>query len=81
MLILSYLRDIFSLDTLDTRLTSPPARPRHGTDINVTTTKHPREVTGTPPRWNSIEFYGYYLFLAFILPLMFQGTYSVSRGM
>ncbi|KAF8438295.1 MBOAT, membrane-bound O-acyltransferase family-domain-containing protein [Terfezia claveryi] len=78
MLLLSLLKDLFSLNTLDSRLTTVSARPRQNPGPNSDGTRRPREVTGTPSKWNSIEFYFYYLFLAIAIPLMFKATYELS---
>lgn len=78
---LSLLSSIYRLENLDTRLvtssTTPykapadGAAPRKGRDG--------AEARVQPSRWNSLEFYGYYLFLFFLIPYMFWVAYDVSR--
>ena len=80
MLLLSLLKDLFSLNTLDTRFTTVSTRPRQNSGPGSNGARRSREVTGTPSKWNSIEFYSYYLLLAIVVPLMFKVTYELSTG-
>ena len=80
MLLLALLKGLFSLNTLDTRFTTVSTRPKQNPGPNSNGTRGPREVTGTPSKWNTIEFYSYYLLLAIAIPLMFKVTYELSTG-
>ncbi|KAF8475522.1 glycerol:H+ symporter [Kalaharituber pfeilii] len=83
MLLLSFLKDLFSLHTLDPRLTATPSsssssssRGRGGPSAE---TRRAREVTGTLSKWGTVEFYMYYGVVAVCLPLMLKVTYDLSK--
>ncbi|KAL7271460.1 glycerol transporter [Rhizina undulata] len=90
MLLFSAFRSIFSLDTLETRCTANTARssapPKHSTAPSIAgsstdesaRSKRVRE-TAEPSKWNTIEFYGYYVVFAVAIPLMFKSAYDVSK--
>jgi hypothetical protein len=86
-------RQLYSLDTLDTRFVVPanvppkealrdaeldPAGPwplQNGKESNENTA----EVI-QPSRWNTLEFYFYYLVFIVAVPLMFKSVLDVSSG-
>ncbi|KAI1806543.1 MBOAT-domain-containing protein [Daldinia bambusicola] len=83
--VLSFVRSIYGLDTLDTRFTNPSSIP-YQTVIearNDAAASKERAVEwksrGKPSRWNTPEFYLYYFILAFIIPYMFWVGYDASR--
>ncbi|KAK0729264.1 MBOAT, membrane-bound O-acyltransferase family-domain-containing protein [Apiosordaria backusii] len=77
---LSLLSQLYSLDTLDTRFTTPPASltnplpvPRRDSDVS-------RPASGAEsPKWKTPEFLLYYLVFLLVIPAMFYVAYSVSR--
>lgn len=84
---LRYLRQIYSLDTLDTRFTASsntplksdarvdPAKPGSAVDSN----RRPLADGAKPSKWNTPEFYFYYFMFITIVPLMFKTVYDVSK--
>lgn len=60
---------LFALDILDARLV-----PESEEKINQTKRKAP------PSRWNTMEFYFYYVVFIVCVPLMFWGAMSGSNG-
>ena len=92
--LLTWLRRLYSLDTLDTRFTAssstpakPPARPDQpssSTDrSNAAKDGKKSEAARSnapPPRWNSLEFYVYYIIIAVAVFMMFKVVVDVSKG-
>lgn len=88
---LHYLKRMFSLDTLDTRLTTSAKSPPIDQDVSIAGSKLPaQQALGTTNRgqalpgaqaskWNTPEFYFYYLCFIVIPPLMFKAVYDVSQ--
>lgn len=75
------LRNIYSLDTLDTRFTSSSQVP-YQTVIDarsdpVTSREAPSKTSS--PKWRTPEFYLYYVVFALAVPLIFWIPYQVSR--
>lgn len=92
MSLLSSLRSIYALDTLDTRFTNSPkvpykavidARNGHGTppsqDIPVNLDSRRQQVLPGPSLWKTPEFYFYYFIFIITVPYMFWVAYDVSR--
>ena len=92
---LGQLQSLYSLDVLDTRFTisSSPTK-AHDYERRVDPTTHSlkdethsikqREI-GTKgavngSRWNTREFYFYYVMFLIVVPLMFKGAIDVSKG-
>lgn len=77
----SFLRNIYNLDTLDTRFTSSSQVP-YQTIIDArsdpATSREPPTKT-SPPKWKTPEFFLYYVVFALAVPLMFWIPYQVSR--
>lgn len=94
------LQRLYSLDTLDTRLTNPstttPVRatvadsrpqPQHQQDALSSTGKGARgdaraqeiAARAQPSKWNTPEFYFYYLVFITVVPMMFKTVIDVSR--
>lgn len=83
--VLSYLRKVYDVDTLDTRFTAPSSVP-YQTVIDqrsdLVATKEAAEKARSqapPPKWRTPEFYLYYLVFLFAVPYMFWVAYDVSR--
>lgn len=84
--LLSSVRGIYSLDTLDTRFTTPSTVPYdtavsagEGTNGKRGVYNKP-DKRAQPPKWKTPEFILYYLFLGVIIPCMFWIAYDVSKG-
>lgn len=84
---LSSLAKVYDLDTLDTRFTSSStvpyqsvvdARRRHPGNAS-SDQPAPSAPAAPPPRWQTPEFYFYYLVFGFVVPYMFWIAYDVSR--
>lgn len=76
------LRGIYSLDTLDTRFTTPSSVPYSAIreDGNRKKEVLSRNTDrAKPSKWNTPEFYLYYVVVAVAVPYMFWIAYSVSR--
>jgi len=75
----SALKNLYSLDTVDPRLTAPSGNKRKQSAAAASTasTEFPEP---QPSRWKTPEFYGYYFVFAVVVPLMFKVTYDLSRG-
>lgn len=81
----SFLRSVYTLDTLDTRFTTP-ATTSYRTVIEsradpVIKDSQKERITSkaSPSRWNTPEFYLYYLVVGASIPLMIYVPYTVSR--
>lgn len=84
---LSFLRSVYTLDTLDTRF-STPSSTSYKTVIDSRSDPaakdgHKERITAraSPSKWKSPEFYIYYLVFAVCVPLMLWIPYTVSRCM
>ena len=76
---LSFLRSLYDLDTLDTRFTTPSSVPyRASLDKREDDAKVP-DKRAERPKWNTPEFYLYYLVFLVVVPYMFWVAYDVSR--
>jgi hypothetical protein len=90
MALLSFLRSVYDLDTLDTRLTNPSSVPYTGKSTAATDEGRNKkddkrsglaQTESSPPRWRTPEFFLYYLVLLVVVPYMFWIAYSVSGRM
>ncbi|GME35176.1 Membrane bound O-acyl transferase MBOAT [Neofusicoccum parvum] len=88
MALLSFLRRLYSLDTLDTRFTTSatapptqidPAKPSHLTPKDAPRSGAPAPGS-QPSKWNTPEFYLYYLVFLTAIPSMFYAVYDVSKA-
>lgn len=86
MTIVSFFRDLYSLDTLDTRFTTSLQTPlKIAADESAKTTtqegdKSSKAPTGTsPPRWRTPEFFIYFLVFAVCVPQMYLAVVQVSQ--
>lgn len=90
--VIRWLRRLYSLDTLDTRFTVSSTTPikavttsSHdagpGSSSSDADGKRSESVkAGAPPsRWNTVEFYFYYLAFLTIVPLMFKAVIDISQ--
>lgn len=87
-----WLKRMYSLDTLDTRFTTSSSTPleKTSTEHGVNEKKAPSAastdvaastIQGVPPsRWNTWEYYFYYLVFIIMVPLMFKVPYEVSKA-
>lgn len=82
MSLLHYIRRLYSLDTLDTRFVCSSSSPPNAQGVVEPSAKAKRELSPTaqPSRWNTLEYYFYYVVFITIIPLMFYVPYTVSRG-
>ncbi|KAH7029638.1 putative glycerol: H+ symporter [Microdochium trichocladiopsis] len=87
--VLSFLRNLYDLDTLDTRFTNPATVPyktivdaRH--DNRDAKSSKERAAswnsTGQPSKWKTPELYLYLFYIGAILPAMFYIPYQASRS-
>lgn len=83
--VLELLRRVYDLDTLDTRFTSSSSVPYKAViearNDPAQSKEPPRKAQGRaqPSKWNTPEFYLYYLVILVALPYMFWIAYDVSR--
>ena len=82
----SFLRSVYDLDTLDTRFTISSAVP-YKTVVDSRNDPSGRrksssksEARGSPSKWNTPEFYLYYVIFVVTVPYMFWTAYDVSRA-
>jgi hypothetical protein len=87
--VISFFRNIYDLDTLDTRFTVKSNTP-YKTVIearNDTTAASKERAekwnsrSPTSSKWKTPEFFLYYGIFIFALPYMFRKAYSASQGM
>ena len=83
-----YAKSLYSLDTLDKRLTTPsgvpqgnkvqldPAKPTPSEDVKTRSSE--LRNGASPPLWKTPEFLGYYIVFLVCVPLMFKTVYDVS---
>jgi protein-cysteine N-palmitoyltransferase HHAT len=73
------LQRLYSLDTLDTRLTVSSS-----TSIKSSQQRDARAqqiaADAQPSRWNTPEFYFYYFVFLTVVPMMFKTVIDVSQG-
>jgi hypothetical protein len=88
---LHFFRRLYSLDTLDTRLTTSSSTP-----LTVVSCESPEKATSgkgvetqpaslppgaSPSKWQTLEFYAYYAIFLLAVPQMFRSVMNVSsRG-
>lgn len=83
---LAFLNQLYDHDTLDTRFTTPSATPYQTViesrlDPSIKKDSPAKERSrAQPSKWNTPEFYLYYVVIALVIPAMFWITYDVSRG-
>ncbi|CEJ85203.1 Putative Glycerol uptake protein [[Torrubiella] hemipterigena] len=83
--VFSYLRKVYDVDTLDTRFTAP-SNVAYKTVLEQRSDPVARRETeqknlgrSLPSKWNTPEFYLYYVVFLFAVPSMFWICYDVSR--
>jgi hypothetical protein len=76
---LSFLANLYDLDTLDTRFTTPSSVPYRVANDKREDDKVVVDQRTEPPKWRSFEFHLYYLVIAAVVPYMFWVAYDVSR--
>lgn len=85
--ILSFLRSVYTLDTLDTRFETPSSSSYRTVidsrrDPGAKDAQRERLASrASPSKWNTPEFYLYYLVFIVCVPLMIWIPYTVSRRM
>ncbi|PYI12757.1 putative glycerol:H+ symporter [Aspergillus sclerotiicarbonarius CBS 121057] len=82
--VLSWFRRLYSLDTLDTRLTvSSTTPPKAAADTRPASARDARAQAiarnASPPKWQTPEFYVYYIVFLIAVPLMFITAIGVSQ--
>lgn len=83
--VISYLRAVYDVATLDTRFTTPSSAPyRSATDVRedpAVGKDHGAAVraSATPSKWKTLEYRLYFLVLMWAIPMMFWIGYSVSN--
>ena len=90
---LKFIRQLYSLDTLDTRFivpaTAPPKEALEDAKLDPAgpiPVKYGRDGTKyidgsiQPPRWNTPEFYFYYVAIMTSVFFMFKSVLDVSKG-
>lgn len=89
MTLLTVLQRIYSLDTLDTRLTVSSSTPIKAVSQSPTREQplagkdgRAQEIAASaqPSKWNTVEFYCYALVFLTMVPLMFKTVMDVSKG-
>jgi hypothetical protein len=75
---LSFLASVYDLDTLDTRFTTPSSVP-YKAAIDKREDDRVPDKRAEPSKWNTLEFYVYYLVFLTVVPYMFWIAYDVSR--
>ncbi|KAH9903811.1 MBOAT-domain-containing protein [Xylariomycetidae sp. FL2044] len=84
--LLSFLRSTYDLDTLDTRFTNPASIPYktviEARDDAIASREAPTKANSkaSPSRWNTPEFYLYFLVVGFSIPYMFWVGYGASQA-
>ncbi|KAF2201879.1 MBOAT-domain-containing protein [Delitschia confertaspora ATCC 74209] len=86
------LRQLYSLDTLDTRFvisaTAPPKEALEESRVDPSKASHPQNgryqwkskvENAQPSKWNTPEFYFYYFIFLVVVPFMFKSVYDVSQ--
>lgn len=95
MSLLSYIRSLYFLDTLDTRFTNPSSTPYktviearknasgyekdHSIPGEGVRTDFSGRPIAQPSKWKTTEFYFYYVVFIVIVPYMFWVAFDVSR--
>lgn len=92
-MMLQYLRQLYSLDTLDTRFVVPATiPPKEALELAELDPAQPLPVRNgqvkgrdsaeavQPSRWDTPEFYFYYLVILICVPLMCKAVVDVSNG-
>jgi protein-cysteine N-palmitoyltransferase HHAT len=89
MEVLQFFRGLYSLDTLDTRLTTTSLTP-----LTAATDESPEKSTSerrvetdaaslppgaSPSKWRTPEFYVYYTVIILVVPQMFRSVMNVSK--
>jgi protein-cysteine N-palmitoyltransferase HHAT len=88
MTLLSFFRELYSLDTLDTRFSTssrtPPkiddSEPRKPGTKDLRASNEPSSSAG-PSKWNTPEFYFYGLVFMICVPQMYWAVVQVSQRM
>ncbi|KAK4195094.1 MBOAT, membrane-bound O-acyltransferase family-domain-containing protein [Triangularia verruculosa] len=81
---LALFRNIYDLDTLDTRFTTPSGVPYRPLEARSLDKRRDSDVSkpangAEPPKWKTPEFFLYYLVFLVAVPAMFWVAYDVSR--
>lgn len=86
MTLSKFFRDLYSLDTLDTRLTTSSKTPSKDAN-NISTKTAGKGVSKTqdlppgasPTKWGTLEFYLYTVVFLFCVPMMYKAVWDVSQ--
>lgn len=80
---LAWFRQLYSLDTLDTRFTASANTPlKAAADSRPSKDARANSVANNaaPSKWGTLEFYVYYVVFLFAIPWMFKSVIEVSQG-
>ncbi|KAH8704798.1 putative glycerol:H+ symporter [Talaromyces proteolyticus] len=77
--LLQFLRRLYSLDTLDTRLTVSSSTPVKAVSDSKDGRAQEIAAGAQPSKWNTPEFYVYYLVFLTVVPMMFKTVIDVSQ--
>jgi hypothetical protein len=83
--VLTYLRKVYDLDTLDTRFTSSSSTPyqtvidARGDPVEQKEAEIKARSSAPPSKWRTPEFFLYYLVFIVVVPYMFWIAYDVSK--
>lgn len=85
MSLFSFFKQVYSLDTLDTRFTTSSKTPTIVAN-EESARKSARDVSSpstlpagaSPPRWHTKEFYFYAVVFIVVVPLMYKSVFDVS---
>lgn len=79
-----WLRRLYSLDTLDTRFTSPTTSAKAAADTRPPSAKDAQSNAiaqkANASLWRTPEFFVYYMFFITLVPLMFKTVADASKG-
>ncbi len=84
--LLSFLGRVYDVDTLDTRFKTATTTPyktvieARNDPVAQREAAAQNESRAGPSKWNTPEFYFYYLVFAFVMPCLLWIPYTVSRG-
>lgn len=78
----AWLRQVYSLDTLDTRFTSTAITPSNSDTRPPVKDARANAIAqgASPSLWRTPEFFIYYVFFIVLVPLMFKTVVDASKG-
>lgn len=78
----AWIRQVYSLDTLDTRFTSTAITPANANTRPPAKDARTNAIAqgASPSLWRTPEFFVYYIFFIVLVPLMFKTVVDASKG-